>query len=191
MQLLKERILGDGRALNEEVLLVDAFLNHQVDPALMQAIGEEFARRFKSAGITRVITIEASGIAPALMTALALRVPLVVMKKNMSSILNEDLLKTEVYSFTKGAPYQLTMKRKYLEEGDRVLFIDDFLANGEAALGAARLIRLAGAQVSGIGAVICKAFQPGLKKLEDAGYRVETLARIRQMSASSIEFEDR
>ena len=191
MQLLKERILRDGRALNEDVLLVDAFLNHQVDPALMQAIGEEFARRFKSVGITRVITIEASGIAPALMTALALRVPLVVMKKNMSSILNEDLLKTEVYSFTKGAPYQLTMKRKYLEKGDRVLFIDDFLANGEAALGAARLIKLAGAQVSGIGAVICKAFQPGLKKLEDAGYRVETLARIRQMSASSIEFEDR
>lgn len=191
MQLLKERILGDGRALNEDVLLVDAFLNHQVDPALMQAIGEEFARRFKSAGITRVITIEASGIAPALLTALTLKVPLVVMKKNMSSILNEDLLKTEVYSFTKGAPYQLTMKRKYLEIGDRVLFIDDFLANGEAALGAARLIKLAGAQVSGIGAVICKAFQPGLKKLEDAGYRVETLARIRQMSASSIEFEDR
>ncbi|MBQ6594547.1 MAG: xanthine phosphoribosyltransferase [Clostridia bacterium] len=188
MKLLEERILRDGRALNGDILLVDSFLNHQVDAGLMRAIGDEFARLFADARITRVITIESSGIAPALTTAEKLNVPLVIMKKNMSSILQEDLLRTEVFSFTKGAPYQLTMKRRYLEPGDRVLFIDDFLANGEAALGAARLIRLAGAEIAGIGAVICKAFQPGLGKLREAGYRVEVLANITSMSDGGIVF---
>ena len=189
MKLLEERILRDGRAPNGDILLVDSFLNHQVDAGLMRAIGDEFARLFADARITRVITIESSGIAPALTTAEKLNVPLVIMKKNMSSILQEDLLRTEVFSFTKGAPYQLTMKRRYLEPGDRVLFIDDFLANGEAALGAARLIRLAGAEIAGIGAVICKAFQPGLEKLRSAGYRVEALAEVTRLAEGIIEME--
>ena len=124
MKLLEERIRQDGIVIGDDILKVDRFLNHQMDPALFKDMAEEWKKQFAGDHVNKILTIEASGIAPALMTALALRVPLVVMKKNMSSILNEDLLKTEVYSFTKGAPYQLTMKRKYLEKGDRVLFVD-------------------------------------------------------------------
>lgn len=189
VELLKERIKRDGRALNEHVLLVDAFLNHQVDVELMQAVGNEFAARFADDKITRVVTIESSGIAPAAMAALAMGVPMVIMKKSVSSILSEDILQTEVFSFTKNAPYQLTLKRAFVQKGDRVLLIDDFLANGEAALGAARLLESAGAQVTGIGIVIAKAFQPGLGKLREKGYRVETLAPIAKMGAGFIEFE--
>lgn len=140
MEQLKQRILTEGRALNERVLLVDSFLNHQVDPELMRAVGDAFAARFANEGITRVVTIESSGIAPAVMTVLALGVPMVILKKSLSSILQDDILQTEVFSFTKNASYQLTLKRRFLLPGDRVLVVDDFLANGEAAFGAIRLI---------------------------------------------------
>ena len=188
MELLKQKILECGRALNEHVLLVDSFLNHQVDVPLMQEIGKEFAQRFADAGITRVVTIEASGIAPAAMAALALGVPLVIMKKSVSSILKEGILQTEVFSFTKNASYQLTLKSEFIQKNDRVLLIDDFLANGEAAFGASRLLNEAGAYVAGIGIVIAKAFQPGLKKLRAAGFRVEVLAPVIRMSENQIEF---
>ena len=187
--MLKKRILEEGHALNDQVLLVDSFLNHQVDPELMQAVGEEFARRFADAGITRVATIESSGIAPAVMTALTMRVPLVIMKKSVSSILKEGILQTEVFSFTKNASYQLTLKSKFVHPGDKVLLIDDFLANGEAAFGGIRLLEKAGATVAGVGAVIAKAFQPGLGKLREAGYRVEALAPVSRMAENVIEFE--
>lgn len=189
MELLKQKILEEGRALNEHVLLVDSFLNHQVDAALMQAVGQEFAARFAGAGVTRIVTIESSGIAPAAMTALAMGLPMVIMKKSMSSILQEDILQTEVFSFTKNAPYQLTLKRKFVHPGDRVLLIDDFLANGEAAFGGIRLLEKAGAEVAGVGAVIAKAFQPGMQKLREAGYRVEALAPVKRMAENLIEFE--
>ena len=189
MELLKQKILEEGRALNEHVLLVDSFLNHQVDPMLMQAVGQEFAARFADAGVTRIVTIESSGIAPAAMTALAMGLPMVIMKKSMSSILQEDILQTEVFSFTKNAPYQLTLKRKFVHPGDRVLLIDDFLANGEAAFGGIRLLEKAGAEVAGVGAVIAKAFQPGMQKLREAGYRVEALAPVKRMAENLIEFE--
>ena len=189
MELLKKKILEEGRALNEHVLLVDSFLNHQVDAALMQAVGQEFAARFADAGVTRIVTIESSGIAPAAMTALAMGLPMVIMKKSMSSILQEDILQTEVFSFTKNAPNQLTLKRKFVHPGDRVLLIDDFLANGEAAFGGIRLLEKAGAEVAGVGAVIAKAFQPGMQKLREAGYRVEALAPVKRMAENLIEFE--
>jgi len=189
MELLKQRILSEGCALNEHVLLVDAFLNNQVDPELMQAVGREFAARFADAGVTRVVTIESSGIAPAIMTALTMNVPLVILKKSASSILQDDILQTEVFSFTKNSCYQLTMKKKYVLPGDRVLVIDDFLANGEAALGAFRLIEQVGAEIAGLGTVIAKAFQPGMQKLRDAGYRVEALAPVSRMAENLIEFE--
>ena len=189
MELLKQYILREGRALDEHVLLVDSFLNHQVDVRLMKACGEEFARRFADAGVTRVVTIESSGIAPAAMTALAMDLPLVIMKKSASSILQEGILQTEVFSFTKNAPYQLTLKSKFIKPGDRVLLIDDFLANGEAAFGGIALLEKAGATVAGVGAVIAKAFQPGLRKLRDAGYRVEALAPVSRMAEGVIEFE--
>ena len=189
MEKLKRRVLEEGCALNDQVLLVDSFLNHQVDPELMRDIGNEFARRFRDAGITRVATIESSGIAPALMTALALNVPMVILKKSVSSILKEGVLQTEVFSFTKNASYQLTLKGRYVQPGDRVLLIDDFLANGEAAFGGIRLIERAGAQVAGVGVVIAKAFQPGLNKLCEAGYAVEALAPVRHMAENVIEFD--
>lgn len=189
MELLKRKILEEGRALNEHVLLVDSFLNHQVDPELMRAVGDEFASRFADAGVTRVATIESSGIAPAAMTALALGVPLVIMKKSVSSILQDGILQTEVFSFTKNAAYQLTLKSRFIHSDDRVLLVDDFLANGEAAFGGIRLIEKAGARVAGVGAVIAKAFQPGLGRLREAGYRVEALAPVSRMAENLIEFE--
>lgn len=188
MELLKQKILEQGTALNEHVLLVDSFLNHQVDVKLMQEIGREFARRFADAGITRIVTIEASGIAPAAMAALEMNLPLVIMKKSVSSILKDGIIQTEVFSFTKNSSYLLTLKSQFVEKGDRVLLIDDFLANGEAGLGAAKLLEEAGAEVAGIGIVIAKAFQPGLKRLREAGYRVEALAPVIRMNANHIEF---
>ena len=189
MQELIDRIRKDGQALDEHVLLVDSFLNHQIDPALMQHIGEEFARYFARSGATRVVTIEASGIAPAAMTALALGVPLVVMKKAASAILTNDvLLTTRVHSFTKNTDYMLMCKRQFLPAGEKVLFIDDFLANGEAGLGAARLVEEAGSEIVGMGMVIEKAFQDGAEKLRQAGYDVYSLARIATLAEGVIEF---
>ena len=188
MELLKNRILADGQALNEHVLLVDSFLNHQVDPELMEKVGDEFAARFADASINKVVTIESSGIAPAVMAARRLGVPMVIMKKQVSSILKEGIIQTEVFSFTKNASYNLTLKSQFVHDGENVLIIDDFLANGEAAFGAIRLVEQAGGKVAGVGAVIAKAFQPGIKKLRDAGYRVETLAPVIRMGADHIEF---
>lgn len=190
MQMLKDAIINKGKALNEDVLLVDSFLNHQVDVALMQKVGEAFAEYFKNRGITRVITIESSGIAPASFTALAMGLPLVIMKKQTSRIMTGDLLQTTVRSFTKGTSYELTVKKEFLTPGDKVLLIDDFLASGEAAFGMLRLAEDAGIEVSGIGIVIEKAFQAGHQRLVDAGIDVYSLARVKSMSANHIEFLD-
>ena len=188
MELLKDRILSEGKALNDSVLLVDSFLNHQVDPALMEKVGEEFARRFAGAGITKVATIESSGIAPAVMAALKLGVPMVIMKKQVSSILKDGIIQTEVFSFTKNSRYRLTIKAEFINEGDNVLIIDDFLANGEAAFGAISLVEQAGGKVAGVGAVIAKTFLPGGNRLRSAGYRTETLAPVCKMGENVIEF---
>ena len=149
MKELEQKILSEGRALNAEVLLVDSFLNNQVDPHLMAGIGRAFADAAKDLGITKVVTIESSGIAPAQMTALYLNKPLVILKKSASRILQDDILQTEVFSFTKNSSYQLTLKKKFFSAEDRILLVDDFLANGEAASGAARLLETAGAQIPG------------------------------------------
>ena len=185
MELLKQKILESGRALNEHVLLVDSFLNHQVDVPLMQEIGNEFAKRFADAGITRVVTIEASGIAPAAMAALALNVPLVIMKKSVSSILKEGVLQTEVFSFTKNSSYQLTLKSEFIKKNDRVLLIDDFLANGCALQGLISIVESAGAVVEGCGIVIEKGFQFGGRVIRNLGYHVESLAIVDAMDAES------
>lgn len=188
MKLLEEKILNEGQALNEHILKVDGFINHQVDPALMLEIGKDFAQHFKGHGITKVATIESSGIAPALMTANALDVPLLILKKQPSKVLNTDLYQTQVTSFTKGTSYELTLSQKFISENDHVLIIDDFLANGEAATGAIRLIRLAHATVAGLGIVIEKSFQPGREKLLEQGIEVYSLARIAKLGKNLIEF---
>lgn len=190
MELLKKKILECGKALNSEVLLVDSFLNHQVDVNLMDEIGKEFARLFKDEGVTKVVTIESSGIAPATMTALHMGVPMVVLKKAKSAILSDGVLQTEVFSFTKRTSYQLTLKGKFIEKGDKVLLIDDFLAQGEAAFGGINIIKRAGGEVVGVGSVISKNFQPGIQRLRDAGYRVESLAQVKNMDENFIEFEN-
>lgn len=188
MQMLKEAILNKGKAINQDVLLVDSFLNHQVDVKLMQAVGDAFAAYFKDKKFDRVVTIESSGIAPASFTALALDLPLVIMKKQTSRIMTGDLLQTTVRSFTKGTSYELTVKRDFIAPGDRILFIDDFLASGEAAFGMLKLAEQAGATVDGIGIVIEKAFQSGHQRLVEAGMDVCSLARVSSMSENHIEF---
>ena len=185
---LQERIKKDGIAVNEDILKVDSFINHQVDPVLMQHIGEAFAEHFKDQGITKVATIESSGIAPALMTALALNVPMLILKKQPSKILNQDLYQTVVTSYTKGTSYELTLSKNFISENDHVLIIDDFLANGEAATGAIRLIRKAHATIAGVGILIEKSFQPGYEKLTEQGIDVYSLARIAKLGEGVIEF---
>lgn len=188
MKELRNRILKDGHALSETVLKVDSFLNHQVDPNLMYEMGTYFKNYFKEHGITKIFTIESSGIAPAVMTAMQMNLPMVTLKKQSSKTLNGDVYQTTVHSFTKAMDYELTLSKKYITAEDRILIIDDFLANGEAALGAARLVEEAGAQVAGIGIVIEKSFQPGRKVLEDKGYEVYSLARIAKLGEDLIEF---
>lgn len=188
MKILEDMILERGIAVNEDILEVDSFVNHQVDPELMKNIGDEFAEHFKGQGITKVATIESSGIAPALMTALALNVPMLILKKQPSKILNQDLYQTVVTSYTKGTSYELTLSKNFISENDHVLIIDDFLANGEAATGAIRLIRKAHATIAGVGILIEKSFQPGYEKLTEQGIDVYSLARIAKLGEGVIEF---
>lgn len=188
MKELEEKILRDGKALNRNILKVDSFLNHQVDCALMDKMGEDFAKKFQDMGITKVFTIESSGIAPAYATARVLGVPMVILKKQTSKILHEDVCQTKITSFTKGTSYDLTLYKRYVRPEDKVLLIDDFLANGEAATGSCKLLEMAGVEVAGIGIVIEKAFQRGRKRLEDAGYKVYSLARIAKLDKGCIEF---
>lgn len=190
MKELKNRILIEGDAVNSDILKVDSFINHQIDPTLMYRIGQEFAAHFKDQGITKIATIESSGIAPALMTAHCMELPLVILKKQPSKVLNDSLYQTEVTSFTKGTSYELTVSSKYISEKDHILIIDDFLANGEAVTGAMRLLRKAHATIAGIGILIEKTFQPGRKKLTSQGIEVYSLARIRSMETGHIEFEE-
>lgn len=190
MKRLEEMIKQEGLVLSDQVLKVDSFLNHQVDPTLMWEIAYEFMERFKDAGITRILTIEAGGIAPAMMTALRLGVPMVYARKTKSLTLNEGTISAEVYSFTKQQTSTITVAEQYLQAGERVLIIDDFLANGEAAFGLAKLVEQAGAEVAGFGIVIEKSFQPGRQKLLDAGFRVESLARIKKLEAGEATFVD-
>lgn len=188
MKELEEKIKNDGSILSEDILKVDSFVNHQVDPELMLHIGQDFAEHFKGRGITKVVTIESSGIAPALMTAQQLGIPLVILKKQPSKILNDNLYLTQVTSYTKGTSYELTLSANYIGEKDHVLIIDDFLANGEAATGAIRLLRKAHATIAGVGILIEKSFQPGREKIKSQGFEVYSLARVSKMQKDYIEF---
>ena len=188
MDILKERILSDGICVSDTVLIVDSFLNHQMDPELMSSMAKEFAEYFKAHNITKVFTIESSGIAPAIFTAMYMGVQLVTLKKQPSKILSEDLIQTKVHSYTKDVNYHLTLKRKYISKDDNILIIDDFLANGEAVLGASRLIEKSGAKVAGVGIVIEKSFQDGRSKIEEKGFDIYSLARLKKLDPTHIEF---
>ena len=188
MHALEQKILTEGIVLSDQVLKVDAFLNHQIDPVLMQQIGKEFAARFKDAGITKIITIEASGIAPAVMAGLELGVPVIFARKYQSLTLKDDLYRSKVFSFTKQTESTIAISNKHLSASDKALVIVDFLANGQAALGLIDLIHQANAEVVGVGIVIEKSFQSGRDILLEKGYRVESLARVQSLSHGTVEF---
>ena len=185
MEALKQRIIRDGKCLDGGILKVDSFINHQVDPVLMKSIADEFASRFAMKGVNKIITIEASGIAPAIMTGYVMRLPVVFAKKK-KPVTMEGMLSTEVYSFTKQRTYDICASREFLRRGDRLLFIDDFLANGNAAMGIIDLVRQAGAELAGMGFVIEKAFQHGGERLREAGIIVESLAVIDSLDNCEI-----
>ncbi len=183
---LRERILQDGRNLGRGILKVDSFLNHQVDPLLIDACGRELASRFQRVGATKVLTAEISGIAPAVTTALHLRVPLVYARRSRPVTMPDQVLLTVAPSHTRGQMVELIVSPEYLGPDDRVLIIDDFLATGQTILGLARLAQTAGAAVVGVGAVIEKSFEGGREALTRLEVPVETLAIVTDMSDGRI-----
>lgn len=190
MKLLEERILKDGNVLGENILKVDSFLTHQVDYQLMKEVGKAFANRFKDTGLTKVVTIEASGIAPALYVAEALELPMIFAKKAKNITMNEGILTAEVYSFTKQVTSTVSIAGKFLSPDDRILIIDDFLANGQAAKGLIQIIEQAGARVEAVGIVIEKSFQDGRGLLEKLGYPVVSLARLDRFENGQVVFKE-
>ena len=184
MKILKDRILKDGRCYPGGILKVDNFINHQMDPILMKSIGVEFVRRFASTPINKIITVEASGIAPAIMVGYLLELPVVFAKKKKPSTM-ENMLVTSVYSFTKQRSYDVCVSKDFLRPGDRILFIDDFLANGCALQGLIQIVQSAGATVEGIGIAIEKGFQSGGRIIRNLGFQLESLAIVDGMDAST------
>ncbi|PRX28022.1 xanthine phosphoribosyltransferase [Orenia metallireducens] len=188
MKLLKEKIKEDGKLIGSNILKVDSFLNHQIDPKLMAEIGKEFAQRFHKEEITKVLTIEASGIAVALMVGLELDVPVLFAKKKKASTMDGRVYTGKVESFTKNQVYDISVAAKYLNEDDKVLIIDDFLAMGQASQGLIEIVEDAQAKLAGVGIVIEKGFQPGGKQLRKQGVRVESLAIIESLEDNQISF---
>lgn len=190
MQRLKDKIRQEGKNLGSGILKVDGFVNHQVDPGLMDACGREFARRFHAAGATKVLTAEISGIAPALMTALHLNIPVVYARKHKPVTMPDQVYLTLSPSHTKGRMTELMVSPEYLAGGERVLIIDDFLASGATILGLVRLAQTAGSTLVGIGALIEKSFEGGRQALRHLNVPVESLAIIKSMDDDQILFEE-
>ena len=186
---LVQRIKQDGKCLEGGILKVDSFINHQIDPTLLQSMSIEFVRRFANKEINKILTIEASGIAPAVMVGFLLNVPVVFAKKKKPSTM-DNMLVTEVFSFTKNKSYTVCVSKDYLHEGDKVLFIDDFLANGNAAKGIIELVEKANATLSGMGFLVEKSFQHGGDYLREKGYQVESLAIIDSLDNCKITFKE-
>lgn len=188
MELLKQRILKEGRVSGEEILKVDSFLNHQIDAKLFREMGVEFRKRFPSKKITKLLTIEASGIAIATVAALEFDVPVVFAKKTQSRNLDDSIYSSKVHSFTKNITYDVMVSKRYVSKEDHVLIIDDFLANGKAVEGLLDIVQQAGATVEGVGIVIEKGFQNGGQILRDQGIRVESLATVDRFTDGKIKF---
>ncbi len=181
MDLLKQRILKDGRVKAGNVLKVDSFLNHQMDIALFCELGKEFKRLFGDCGVNKILTIEASGIGIACITAQFFNVPVVFAKKTQTKNIDGDIYTSRVESFTHGRVYDIMVSKRFINASDRVLIIDDFLARGSALMGLSKLVQDAGATLVGAGIVIEKGFQEGGRLLRDAGVRVESLAILQEM----------
>ncbi|HEM4284620.1 TPA: xanthine phosphoribosyltransferase [Streptococcus suis] len=188
MKALEARILKDGQVLGENILKVDSFLTHQVDFRLMKEMEQVLADAYRSQEITKVVTIEASGIAPAVYVAESLDVPMIFAKKHKNITMTEGILTAEVYSFTKQVTSTVSIASKFLSPEDRILIVDDFLANGQATKGLIDIIQQAGAQVAGVGIIIEKSFQDGRQLLLDAGVPVTSLARIEKFQDGQVVF---
>lgn len=190
MDILKKRLLEEASVLNSDVLKVDSLLNHGVDPQLTMEMGREFARRFADESITKIITVESSGIPVAFATAYEMGLPLVFARRKRTLLGETDAYCERVPSFTKGIVTDLIVSRHLLKAEDSVLFIDDIIANGDAARGLIRIIGQSGARIAGIGIVLEKSFQAGGRALREMGYRVESLVKIKSLDGNVITFDD-
>lgn len=188
MKLLEERIATDGITVGSDIVKVDMFLNHQIDVDLLEKMGEEFYSLFKDRGVTKILTIEASGIAIACIAARYFKVPVVFAKKGSHKNVGNNVYTSEVFSFTKGISYDIAVSKDYITADDRVLIIDDFLANGKAILGLKSIVDQAGAELLGVGIAVEKGFQPGGNMLREAGIDVESLAIIDSIDNGKITF---
>ncbi|MDW3994675.1 xanthine phosphoribosyltransferase [Staphylococcus saprophyticus] len=188
MDLLKQKVEADGVVIDEKILKVDGFLNHQIDARLMHDVGQTFYEQFKDEGITKILTIEASGIAPAIMAAMHFDIPCLFAKKAKPSTLKKGVYQAEIHSFTKNTTSTVVVSDEFLGENDRVLIIDDFLANGDASLGLNEIVKQAKATTVGIGIVVEKSFQPGRERLEEAGLTVSSLCKVASLSGNKVTF---
>lgn len=190
MQLLKERIIKDGIIKDNNIIMVDSFLNHQLDIKLLNEIGREFYERFKDKNITKILTIEASGIAIAAIAAQYFDVNVLFAKKTLSTNLDDNTYESKVYSYTKNETYTVRVAKKFLNENDRVLIIDDFLANGKALEGLIDIVFQANAEVEGIGIVIEKGFQEGGENIRKKGFNLESLVIVDEVKDGSVIFRE-
>ena len=191
MELLKKRICENGKVIGEDILKVDSFLNHQMDVQLFQEIGKEFKRRFEAEKITKILTVESSGIGVACITAQYFdNVPVVFAKKYQARNMAADVYESKVFSYTKGTEYHIRVDKEYLKPEDNVLIIDDFLAKGSAVAGLLDIVGQAGARVAGVGIVIEKSFQEGRETILKKNVRLESLARIQALTGGKSTFAD-
>jgi xanthine phosphoribosyltransferase len=188
MKLLEERILKDGKIKPGNVLKVDGFINHNIDVPFVYELGREFYRRYRDEGVTKILTIEASGIGIACLTALHFGVPVVFAKKSRTSNISKDVYTARVDSFTHGTTCDIVVSKEFLSPSDRILIIDDFLALGNALVGLREITLASGATLVGAGIVIEKSFQSGGKTLREQGMRIESLAKIASMTDTAITF---
>lgn len=188
MKLIEDKIREVGRVLPGDILKVDAFLNHQVDANSMSEIGKEFARLFKDEGITRIVTVESSGIAPAVMAGLYMNVPVVFARKHKSLTLTDNVYTSDVYSYTKQTSNKISIDKRFIKPNDKLLVIDDFLANGQAVQGLMNIAEQANVEIKGVGIVIEKSYQKGHDMIKKSGIHLESLARIASLSDGKVSF---
>ena len=189
MELLREMIVTDGKVYDNNVLKVDSFLNHQIDASLMMKMAESFYEYFRKEKITKILTIEASGIAPAILVAHFFKVPMVFAKKSKPATLkNNDIYTAEVHSYTKNVTNTIVVSEKFINKEDNILIIDDFLANGQATLGLMEIVEKAGANTVGVGILVEKSFQNGRKLLEEKNVNICSLCRIASLENNEVKF---
>lgn len=190
MKLLEDRIKNDGIVIGSDILKVDMFLNHQIDPSLINELGKEFSRLFKDCGADRILTVETSGVPIAVMAGLYLNIPVVFAKKASHKYVGTDLYTAECYSYTHATTYEISVSKKYLPDGEKILIIDDFLADGNATKALLELVKQCKGEAVGIGIAVEKGFQPGGKFLREAGYNLQSLAIVDSMNENEITFRN-